>query len=68
MWEAQGTRGSSWGIKGYEIAKVYHDSIKIKEEKENYLIACHQKKAPKQRPVDKSAKRSDMLDQIMKHS
>lgn len=46
MWNIVSGKGNNWGIKGYEVPRQYHDSIKLKEEKENYEIANNKKKAP----------------------
>lgn len=61
-------RGQSWGVRGYEAVKKYLDPEKIKQENENFLIACNKKKAPKQKPVDLKAKRINVIDQTINHT
>ncbi len=55
-------RGQSWGVRGYEAAKKYLDPVKIKQDNENFQIACNKKKAPKQKPVDLKAKRINGIE------
>ena len=47
MYQLTTGKTQAWGIKGYEPPKVYHDPLKIKQNKENMAIACNKKKRPK---------------------
>ena len=68
MWNLTSGKAEEWGIRGYKIQKKYLDPIKINKDKENFLYATNKKKRPKQKKVDKTLKRGDILEKITKKS